>query len=138
MLLHEFGHGLAPALEALLEVLDALLGAGGTTAGATALEGPGAVLEEGLLPLVERARADAVLLADLGDRLPVQQVLAENLDLFLAAEVASFFFDSWSWLFPPGLLRKLNPGSSVFSQGKTLGCVHVLCLNLGAPPSLGF
>ena len=48
------------------------------------------VLEEGLLPLVEHARVDPVRLADLGHRLPVQQVLAENPDLFLATGVTSF------------------------------------------------
>jgi len=64
--------------------------ADGAVETAGVLEGLGAVLEEGLLPLVEHARVDPLRLADLGHRLPVQQVLAENPDLFLATEVASF------------------------------------------------
>jgi hypothetical protein len=42
------------------------------------LEDDGALLEEALLPLVEERGLDAMLLADLGDRGLLDEMLAEN------------------------------------------------------------
>jgi hypothetical protein len=53
------------------------------------LEGGGAVLEELLLPEVEEVYGQALLLADVGDGLLLQEVEAEQGDLLFGREVAA-------------------------------------------------
>jgi hypothetical protein len=80
MLLHEFGDDFVLALELGLQGGDPLaLGVGGAAVGA--FEGGGAVLEELLLPGVEEGGLEMVLVAEIGDGHPVDEVASEDGDL---------------------------------------------------------
>jgi hypothetical protein len=91
VLLQEFREDLVLALELLLEGGDlAILGVVlGFAAMAGILEGGGAVLEELLLPEVEEVHGQVVLLADVGDRLLLQEVEAKQGNLQLRGEVTA-------------------------------------------------
>src|SRR5438477_7465170 len=89
MLLHQLGEDLVLALELVLEGSDrSVLGVlAGLAAFAGVIEGGGAVLEELLLPEVEEGHGEVVLLADVGDRLLLQEVEAEQGDLLFRGKV---------------------------------------------------
>ena len=76
MLLHQFGQDLVLALEFVLEGSDlTVLGVFlGLAVLAGILESSSAVLEELLLPEIEEVDTEVVLLADVGDRLFLQEV----------------------------------------------------------------
>src|ERR1700712_2562977 len=80
MLLHQLGDDLVLASELVAQGLDGplLLAHGGV---ALALEGGGAVLEEGPLPGVEDGGLELVLVAEVGDGDLVDEVTAEDGDL---------------------------------------------------------
>ena len=89
MLLHEFGEDLVLALQLVLEggnhfVLGILVG---LAVFAGVGEGSGAVLEELLLPEVEEGDGEVVLLAEVGDGLPLQEVESEEGDIVLRGKV---------------------------------------------------
>jgi hypothetical protein len=80
MFLHEFGDHFVLALELGLQGGDPLvLGVGAAAVGT--LEDGGAVLEELLLPGVEEGGLEVVLVADVGDGHPVDEVASEEGDL---------------------------------------------------------
>jgi hypothetical protein len=91
VLLHEFGENLVLALELFFQGSDlAILGVFlGFATMAGILEGSGAVLEELLLPEVEEIDGEVVLLADVGDRLLLQEVEAKQGDLLLRGKVTA-------------------------------------------------
>src|SRR6478672_124993 len=91
MLLQQLGEDFVLALELVLEggdllVLGVLVG---LAAFAGVSEGSGAVLEELLLPEVEEVHGEVVLLADIGDRLLLQEVEAEQGDFLLGGVVTA-------------------------------------------------
>jgi hypothetical protein len=91
VLLQEFGENLVLALELFLQGSDlAILGVVlGFAAMAGILEGSRAVLEELLLPEVEEVDGEVVFLADVGDRLLLQEVEAKQSDLLFRSEVTA-------------------------------------------------
>src|SRR5918999_1542503 len=98
MLLHQLGEDLVLALELFLEggdlaVLGVFLGLA-TFAGLG--EGSGAVLEELLLPEVEEGDGEVVLLADVRNRLLLQEVEAKQGDLLLRGEMTTLPWHGWS------------------------------------------
>ena len=91
MLLHQLGQNLVLALELVLEGGDlAVLGVlAGLVAFAGVVEGGGAVVEELLLPEEEEGDGEVVLLADVRDRLLLQEVEAEQSDLLFRSKVTT-------------------------------------------------
>jgi hypothetical protein len=89
--LHEFGEDFVLALEFVLEGSDeAILGVGsGFAALAGFVKGGGAILEELLLPEVEKVNGEVVFLADVGDGLLLQEVESEQSNLLLWGKVAA-------------------------------------------------
>jgi hypothetical protein len=98
VLLHQLGQDIVLPLELLLQGCDALLGLVGLGAGAD-LEGSHAVLEELLLPVVEQRGVNAGLFADGGNRDLVEQVPAQDGNLFLGTEMLTRFEHECSPLF---------------------------------------
>src|SRR5688572_8367745 len=103
------------ALEPGLKGLDLFLQFGFAASVARSFEGPAAVLEKGPLPLVEKARIDLVLLAQLGHRFAFQQVHPKDLNFLLATEVAPFYLTHITVPFCRASVRKLNPQTGVFN-----------------------
>jgi hypothetical protein len=91
VLLHEFGENLVLDAEFLLKGGDLLvLGLrAGIAAFAGCLEGGGAILEEGLPPVIEEGRLDAEFIAQIGDRGLFKEVAFEDGDLVLGTEVTA-------------------------------------------------
>ena len=96
MLGHQFGQHLVLGLDLLLEPRDAFL-FGLATAAVVGLEGGGAVLKELFLPAVEHRRLQRQFVAELRDRLLVQQMTSQDGHLFLGRVVLACF----SHAFPP-------------------------------------
>jgi hypothetical protein len=92
VLLHQLGQDVVLDAKLVLQGRDlAVLGVGfGLAAFAGVGEGGGAVLEELLLPELEEVHREVVFLADVGDRLLLQEVEAEHGDLLFRREVPAF------------------------------------------------
>lgn len=92
MLLHQLPEDLVLALELRLEDQDLLLeaGLGGALSSPRALERSVALLEELLLPAVEGAGLELVLVAELRDGNLVDEVAAKDHDLLLGGAVVAF------------------------------------------------
>jgi hypothetical protein len=85
---HQFGENFVLGLDFLLQPRDAFL-LGLATAAILGLESGGAVLKEFFLPAVENCRLKCQLVAELRDRLVVDQMPPQNGDLLLGGVVLS-------------------------------------------------
>ena len=88
MLGHQLGEHFVLGLDFLLQPRDAFL-LGGTAVAGLGLEGGGAVLKEFFLPAVEYRRLRGEFVADLRDRLVLDQMAPQNADLLFGCVVLS-------------------------------------------------
>jgi len=95
MLRHQLGQDLVLGLDFLFQILDTLL-IGLLIGPGFSLEDRRPVLEELLLPPVEDRWLDAQFIAELGDRLLVQQMPPQNGDLLLGRVVFPRLFHALS------------------------------------------
>ena len=85
---HQFGENFVIGSDFLLQPRDAFL-LGLATAAVLGLESGGAVLEELFLPTIENRRLKRQLVAELRDRLVVNQMPPQNGDLLFGCAVLS-------------------------------------------------
>src|ERR1700690_1408828 len=95
MLRHQLRQDLILGLDLLFQILDALL-LGLLVGAALGLEGGPSVLEELLLPPVEDRWLQAQFIAELGDRLLVQQMAPQDGDLLVWCVVLPSLFHAFS------------------------------------------
>src|SRR5215471_13784946 len=95
MLRHQLGQDLVLGLDFLLQIADPLL-VGGVVQSRFLLEGGRAVLEELLLPAVEDCGLQAEFIAELRDRLLLQQMPPEDGDLLFRRVVLPLLLHAFS------------------------------------------
>ncbi len=95
MLRHQLSQHLVLRLDLLFQILDALL-LGLRVGTGFGLEGGPSVLEELLLPPVEDRGLKAQFIAELGDRLLVQQMAPQDGDLLVGCVVLPCLFHAFS------------------------------------------
>jgi hypothetical protein len=87
---HQLGEHFVLGLDFLLQPGDAFL-LGGTAVAGLGLEGGGAVLKEFFLPAIEYRRLQSEFVAELRDRLVLDQMPPQNGDLLFGCVVLSLF-----------------------------------------------
>jgi hypothetical protein len=97
VLRHQFGQNLVPGLDLLLQVSDPLL-LGGMVRPCLLLEGGSPVFEELLLPAIEDRRLQAKFIAELRDRLILQEMAPQDGDFLFRRVVLPFVLHAFSLL----------------------------------------